>query len=76
MLLVAFYVNPYPGRVAVRQFGATTEDIESAVAVLDVRVAEPHVLVGFTVAQRHGNCHSKYQQRWIQMRRERRAAVV
>ena len=70
-LFVAFNVGPVPRRVAVRLFSAAADDVEPAVVVLDVGVAEPHVLIGCAVGECHGNCHG----RSLQMRRPTPARV-
>src|ERR1700722_18625356 len=57
-LFVALYVCPHPRGVAMWLFGTVADDVERAVVVLDVGVAEAHIFVGITVLECHGNCHS------------------
>jgi hypothetical protein len=47
-------------------FGAAPDDVERPVVVLDVRVTEPHVFVGYAVSKCHGNCHGSN----LQMRQQ------
>jgi hypothetical protein len=66
LLFVALYVGPRARRVAMWLFGAAPDDVERPVVVLDVRVTEPHVFVGYAVSKCHGNCHGSN----LQMRQQ------
>jgi len=56
-LFVALYVGPQVRRIAIRPVGASADDVEPAVVVLDVLVAVPQITVGCAVTECHGNCH-------------------
>jgi hypothetical protein len=56
-LFIALYVGPHARRIAVWLIGASADDLERAVVLLDVRVTESHITVGCAVLESHGNCH-------------------
>jgi hypothetical protein len=45
-LFIALYVGPHARRIAVWLIGASADDLERAVVLLDVRVTESHITVG------------------------------
>ena len=54
-VVIAVDVGPPLRFVAGRVFRAATRHVQGAAVVLDVAVAEPHVLVGSAISESHGN---------------------